>query len=134
LVLVVERHHWLTAWPIASLRDIADDRLILFDRSSSYYEPTRALFRTAGIAPARTMVLDNIEGAKPMLEHGLGVALLPRRAVIRDVAEGRLYLIKLETETPVRRPIVAYRRRDAGEVAAVVNVLRFARRSVGGRN
>jgi DNA-binding transcriptional LysR family regulator len=42
-----------------------------------------------------------------LVERGLGVALLPRLAVIRDVAESRRYLIQLETETPVLRPIVA---------------------------
>jgi DNA-binding transcriptional LysR family regulator len=134
IVLVVERHHWLTASPMASLRDIAEDRLILFDQSSSYYELTRTLFRTAGIIPTRTMELDNIEAAKRMVERGLGVALLPRQAVIRDVAEGRLYLIPLETETPVRRPIVAHRRRDAAEIAVVINFLRIARQSVGVRS
>lgn len=131
IVLVVERQHWLTASPVASVRDIAEDCLILFDRASSYYELTHSLFRTAGIVPVRTMELDNIEAAKRMVERGLGVAFLPRQAVIRDVAEGRLYLISLETDTPIRRPIVAYRRRDAADEAAVVNFLRIARQAIG---
>ena len=58
-------------------RDVGVDRLrearlILFDRTSSYYELTNALFREAGVAPRGVMELDNIDAAKQMVEAGPG--------------------------------------------------------------
>jgi DNA-binding transcriptional LysR family regulator len=55
-----------------------------------------------------------------MVERGLGVALLPRTAVSREVAAGELSRVELAGGTPMRRSIVAMRRRDAGEPAGVV--------------
>ena len=40
----------------------------------------------AGVAPRPAMELDNIEAAKKMVEEGLGVALLPRMSVGRELA------------------------------------------------
>ena len=72
------------------------------------------------------MELDNIEAAKRMVERGLGVALLPRSAVADDVADGRLRLVRITDGAPVRRPIVALRRRDATPLASVDAFLRVA--------
>jgi DNA-binding transcriptional LysR family regulator len=66
------------------------------------------------------MELDNIEAAKKMVERGLGVALLPRTAVSREVLAGELSRVELAGGTPMRRSIVAMRRRDAGQPAGVV--------------
>jgi DNA-binding transcriptional LysR family regulator len=66
------------------------------------------------------MELDNIEAAKKMVEHGLGVALLPGTAVAREVAGGTLEPVELSGVAPIRRSIVAMRRRDAGEPVGAV--------------
>src|SRR5919107_1630259 len=57
--------------------DVVAEGLVVFDRASSYYELTQALFVGAGVPPRMIMELDNFEAAKKMLEEGLGVALLP---------------------------------------------------------
>jgi DNA-binding transcriptional LysR family regulator len=131
LVLVVPRQHWLGPHNEASLEDIVDDRLILFDRESSYYEMTEAMFRSAGIKTPRMMELDNLEAAKRMVEHGLGVALLPRVAVIRDVAEGRMRLVSPIDGPAAHRQIVAFRRRNVSQPSAVANFLQIAQRVAG---
>ena len=64
------------------------EQLIFFDHDSSYFEQTHALLRNAGIRELRTMEVDNIEAAKRMVEHRLGVAFLPRTAVVRSVSTG----------------------------------------------
>jgi DNA-binding transcriptional LysR family regulator len=77
LVLVVEpQHPFATAKRIA-MDAVGHEQLILFDRTSSYYELTSALFRQAGVVPVGVMELDNIEAAKKMVQQGFGVALLP---------------------------------------------------------
>jgi DNA-binding transcriptional LysR family regulator len=112
LVLVVDPQHRFTEKGSAELAEIGREQLILFDHASSYYELTQSLFRNAGIREFQAIELDNIEAAKRMVEHRLGVAFLPRTAVVRSVAAGYLCLIEVEDSPEIQRPIVALRRRD----------------------
>jgi DNA-binding transcriptional LysR family regulator len=112
LVLVADPRH-----PLARRRRIApsqlgDARLILFDRTSSFYDLTRNLFRQAGRPPRGVMELDNIDAAKRMVLAGLGVALLPRTAVNDELAGGRLRAIDVVGTPPIERRIVAVRQRE----------------------
>ncbi|QIN83551.1 hypothetical protein GBA63_13575 [Rubrobacter tropicus] len=125
LVLVVDPGHRFTRRGTASLAEVGEEQLIFFDQSSSYFEQTHALLRDAGIRELRTMEVDNIEAAKRMVEHRLGVAFLPRTAVVRSVSSGNLSLISVEENPEMRRSIAALRRRDApmsGPVAAFLEV------------
>src|SRR5438309_8677114 len=92
----------------------------MFDRTSSYYEVTMAAFLSAGVTLPGLMELDNIEAAKKMVEHGLGVALLPRTAVAREATAGALKPVELTGAAPMTRSIVAMRRRDASEPSGAV--------------
>lgn len=127
LVFVATPDHPFAARGRIGLEEIARDRLILFDRTSSYYELTNAMFREAGVAPQGVIELDNIDAAKKMVESGLGVALLPRTAVSTELASGSLRAVTIAGALPIRRRIVAIRRRDAGPpvgpVAAFYEVL-----------
>ena len=60
------------------------------------------------------MELDNIDSAKQMVGQGLGIALLPHTSVASELADGRLRAIDIEGAAPIRRRIVAIRRRDIG--------------------
>ena len=128
LVLVVEPGHPFAATGTVGIERVAEARLILFDRTSSYYDLTNALFRQAGVAPRGVMELDNIDAAKQMVGQGLGVALLPHTAVAAELADGRLRAVTVEGTEVIRRRIVAVRRRDlgppTGTVAAFFGVLR----------
>src|ERR671917_1917855 len=125
MVLVVDRGHRFTATGVADLAEIGGEQLILFDNSSSYYEQTQALFRNAGLRELRTLEVDNIEAAKRMVEHRLGVAFLPRTAIVRSVSAGNLALISVQENPGMTRSIVALKRRDvpsSGPVAAFLEV------------
>jgi len=73
------------------------------------------------------MELDNIDAAKQMVGQGLGVALLPHTSVASELGDGRLRAIDIEGAAPIRRRIVAIRRRDigppSGPVAGFFDVL-----------
>ena len=131
LLLVVSRRHPFASRTRVRMDELASDRLILFDRASSYHELTSALFREAGVVPASVLELDNVEAAKKMVQQGLGVALLPRMALEAELRSRSLRPVRLIGAQPVRRPIVALRRRDAGEpigpVAGFLETLRDAR-------
>ncbi len=120
LVLVVLPTHAFAARGRVRVDDLARENLVTFDRASSYNELTQALFREAGVAPRGVIELDNVEGAKRCVLRGLGVALLPRQAVDGDLASGRLRAVAIAGARPIRRRIVAIRRRDAGPVPSAV--------------
>jgi DNA-binding transcriptional LysR family regulator len=98
----------------ARLADLTGEVLVLFGRSSSFLEFTTATFRQAGVLPNSVLELDNLEAAKKMVECGLGVSLVPASTVAAELASGTLARIELVDAAPVRREIVAVRRRDAG--------------------
>jgi DNA-binding transcriptional LysR family regulator len=113
IVLVVHPDHRFAAERSIAVQELGAERLILFDRTSSYFVLTSAFFREAGVVPRGVMELDNVDATKKMVEHGLGIAFLPYTAVRGELADGSLQEVAIEGYEPVRRPIVALRRRDA---------------------
>jgi len=53
-----------------------------------------------------------VDATKKMVEHGLGIAFLPYTAVRAELAAQTLREVAIEGYEPVRRQIVAIRRRD----------------------
>ena len=131
LVLVVHPAHPFADRGEAKLAELAEQHFILFDRASSYHELATALFLEAGIVLRGSMELDNIDSAKKMVEQGLGVAFLPQISIADEVRSGALRVVRLVDRSPSRRPIVAARRRDAGEplgaTSAFLDLLREMR-------
>jgi DNA-binding transcriptional LysR family regulator len=131
LVLVVPPDHPFTKRKEVGVADVGQERLIFFDRSSSYYELTQGFFLSLGVSPREVMELDNVEAAKKMVEGRLGIALLPRTAVARELATGTLRLVKVGDGPRLAQHIVAIRRRDlgpaSGPVAAFLELARHAR-------
>lgn len=134
LVLVASRHHPFAERGRVRLVELADDRLILFDRASSYYELTSSLVRQAGVVPESVIEVDNVEAAKKMVIEGLGVALLPRMALASELRARTLLPVRITGAPPVRRPIVAIRRSDAGApVGPIADFLALLQRGRAGR-
>jgi DNA-binding transcriptional LysR family regulator len=120
LVLVTSPDHAFTKRRSVTMAEVAQQKLIMFDRTSSYYEITQAAFVSSGTMLHGLMELDSIEAAKKMVERGLGVALLPRTAVAREVESHTLRAIRMKDAPPMHNSIVAYRRRDAGKPEGIV--------------
>ena len=117
LILVVDPGHPFAAEGRIRMKDLANEQLVQFDRTSSYHDLTSALFVTAGVSPAGRMELDNIDAAKKMVEQGFGVALLPQTSVADELEAGTLAEVEVVDASPVRRKIVAITRRDDGPPA-----------------
>jgi DNA-binding transcriptional LysR family regulator len=120
LVLVCAPDHRFSKRRNVLMEEVAREKLIMFDLTSSYYEITQAAFLSAGVKLRGLMELDSIEAAKKMVERGLGVALLPRTAVAREVEGKTLRLVRMKDAPPMYQSIVAYRRVDAGKPEGVV--------------
>ena len=110
LLLVARPDHPFAVAGAVDVSEISQAQLILFDRTSSYYDVTNALFRVAGVVPRGVTEVDNIEAAKRMVERGLGVALLPGTAIADSLSGGLLSEIRLAGTGTIRRRIVAVER------------------------
>jgi DNA-binding transcriptional LysR family regulator len=115
LLLVVPPSHEFATMGSIEVDNLTGVTLVLFDRTSSYYDLTNTLFRSAGVIPRSTIELDNIEAAKQVVRHGLGVALLPVTAIAADVAQGLLRVVPIRDMLPTRRRMVAARRAGAAD-------------------
>lgn len=120
LVLVCAPDHAFATRRSVTMAEVTNQKLIMFDRTSSYYEITHSAFVAAGARLKRYMELDSIEAAKKMVERGLGVALLPATAVVREVEGHDLSRVKVRDAPPMYNSIAAFRRRDAGRPEGVV--------------
>ena len=120
LVLVCAPDHPFTKRRAVAMADVAAQKLIMFDRTSSYYEITQSAFLSAGLKLRGLMELDSIEAAKKMVERGLGVALLPGTAVAREASGRTLRVVAMKDAPPMHNSIVVFRRRDAGEPEGIV--------------
>jgi DNA-binding transcriptional LysR family regulator len=114
VLLVVSAHHRFAEKHRVRIEDLANERLILFDRLSSYHDMTSAMFRSAAVVPRSVMEMDNVEAAKKMVQLDLGVAFLPRMALTDEFRSGSLRSIRIVGVRPLWQPVVAMRRRDAG--------------------
>jgi DNA-binding transcriptional LysR family regulator len=123
LVLVAPPDHPFALTGVVDVSEISHAQLILFDRTSSYYDVTNALFRVAGVIPRGVTEVDNIEAAKRMVERGLGVALLPGTAVADALSAGSLREIELAGTATIRRRIVAVERLDARPTSPFIDTL-----------
>ena len=120
LVLVCAPDHPFVRRKSVTLAEVTNEKLIMFDRTSSYYEITQSAFVSSGVRLRRFMEMDSIEAAKKMVERGLGVALLPRTSVDREVEAATMSRVRLRGAPHMYNHIAAFRRRDAGPPDGVV--------------
>jgi DNA-binding transcriptional LysR family regulator len=123
LLLVARPDHPFAIAGAVDVSEISSAQLILFDRTSSYYDVTNALFRIAGVVPRGVTEVDNIEAAKRMVERGLGVALLPGTAIADSLSAGVLREIELAGTGTIRRRIVAVERLGARPASPFLTTL-----------
>ena len=111
----------------ASIYEVAQEPLILYDRESSYFVLINQVCRAAGISPRVEMTLDSIEATKHLVELGMGVSFLPRSGVRHEVERGSLCLIPLTEGHQVSLPTAVMVRRAqhySPAVLAFMDVLR----------
>ena len=111
VVLVTSPRHPFVERGVTTIEEVGRQRLIMFNRGSSYYMLVHNALREAGVLVSPTMELDNMEATKKMVEEGLGIAILPKVAVEEEVQRQELRQIQVQGMTMPRREIaVIYRR------------------------
>lgn len=95
LSLVVGRKHRFAGKRTVNAGDLDNERWVLFERGASIRRATDSFFKTVGIKPAKALESNDTYFVKLMVEHGLGVSLMPAWAVEEEVASGRLSKVRI---------------------------------------
>jgi DNA-binding transcriptional LysR family regulator len=78
------------------VRDLAPRRLLMREQGAGTRAFVDAALRAAGVHPVETLEVASLEALKRMAEAGVGVAVVPRIAVEREAAQGRLHALELD--------------------------------------
>jgi DNA-binding transcriptional LysR family regulator len=95
LILIVGHSHHLASKQIATVEEIERERLILFEQGASIRRATEEFFKRVGISPVLALESNDTYFIKLMVEHGLGISLLPSWAVRDEVAAGKLSQLRV---------------------------------------
>jgi len=104
LVLVVGRKHRLAGRQAVAVREIEKERFILFERGASIRRATDELYNRIKLQPTLALESNDTYFVKLMVEHGMGVSLLPAWAVKDEVEAGKLAYLRIKGHS-VRRSV-----------------------------
>src|SRR5205085_2308865 len=76
--------------------DLRRERFILFEQGASIRRATDAFFKRVDLAPALALESNDTYFIKLMVEHGLGVSLMPSWAVREEAEARRLALLRVK--------------------------------------
>ena len=102
LVLVCAPQHPLAKFQKTSIKKLAGEPLVGFDRDIPTRKETDRVLRRHGIDARYVMELDNVEVMKRVVEIGLGLAILPEQVVRPEVKGGTLAVVQLSDEVFLR--------------------------------
>src|SRR4051812_87483 len=93
LVLLVPPSHRLADRRQVSMEDIAEERVVAHNDPSPARERVIRLFEEHRVPLRMVISLPSLDGIKRAVELKLGVALLPRRCAITEIASGQLVAV-----------------------------------------
>ncbi|HKX84995.1 MAG TPA: LysR substrate-binding domain-containing protein, partial [Pyrinomonadaceae bacterium] len=96
LVLVVGRKHTLSSKKHALVDHLQQERWILFERGASIRRATDEFFKAIAVEPEKALESNDTYFIKLMIEHGLGISLLPSWAVREEVRNGKLATVRVD--------------------------------------
>ena len=96
LVLVVGKKHRLAEKSEVSIRELEKERWILFERGASIRRATDAFFKKVRVEPETALESNDTYFVKWMIQHGLGVSLMPSWTVREEVEGARLALLRIK--------------------------------------
>jgi DNA-binding transcriptional LysR family regulator len=93
LTLLVPPTHRLATRRQVTMEDVASEPVVAHNDPSPARERVLRLFEQRHIALNMVIALPSLDGIKRAVEMELGVALLPRRCAITEIASGRLVAV-----------------------------------------
>ena len=77
------------------MNDIKGERFILFEQGASIRRSTDAFFKRVSLSPDLALESNDTYFIKLMVEHGLGLSLMPSWAVREEALAGRLAWLRV---------------------------------------
>src|SRR6476620_9730303 len=96
LVLVVGKKHKLSSRKNVSIGEIEKERWILFERGASIRRATDDFFKNVRVKPEKALESNDTYFVKLMVEHGLGISLMPSWSVKEEVRSGKLAQLRIK--------------------------------------
>ncbi len=96
LVLVVSKKHRLAKETEIFVKHLEKERWILFERGASIRRATDDFFKKVKIEPETALESNDTYFIKLMIEHGLGVSLMPSWAVREETKNDKLAQIRIK--------------------------------------
>jgi DNA-binding transcriptional LysR family regulator len=93
LVLLVHPEHPLASRRQVTMEQLATEPVVAHNDPSPARERVLRLFEQKHIALKMVIALPSLDGIKRAVEMKLGVALLPRRCAVTEIADGRLVAV-----------------------------------------
>jgi DNA-binding transcriptional LysR family regulator len=95
LVLIAAPGHEWAAQRRIEPADLAERPLLVYERRSSTFQIIERMLLEAGVFPRMVMEMDHLGAVAAMVRAGLGLAIVPRWAVLGDVNAGRLLALSI---------------------------------------
>jgi len=109
LVLLVPPSHALAKRKQVPMEDVALEPVVAHNDPSPARERVLRLFESKHIPLQMVISLPSLDGIKRAVEMNLGVALLPRRCAIAEIANGRLVAIPVAGVSRKRQVMIVCR-------------------------
>ncbi|MED4603763.1 LysR family transcriptional regulator [Paenibacillus validus] len=122
--LVAAPKHPLAQCPSLHLYDLKNEPLLISERESNSSYMIHNLFREHGLPIRISMELNHFDAVKRMVMAGNGIAFLPSIVVDQDVEAGKLVVLPLHLNRPIRREISLIFRKTRIEHQALVELMR----------
>src|SRR5262250_640811 len=110
LVLLVPPTHRLAKRKQVAMEDICEEFIVAHNDPSPARERVLRLFEERHVPLKMVISLPSLDGIKRAVEMKLGVALLPRRCAITEIASGRLVAVPVAGVSRKRQVMVVCRK------------------------
>ena len=117
LVLLVPPSHELAGRRQVAMEDIAQEPVVAHNDPSPARERVLRLFEQHHVALNMVISLPSLDGIKRAVELKLGVALLPRRCAITEIASGRLVAVPVGGVSRKRQVMLVCRKAHRSHAA-----------------
>src|SRR5262249_22063724 len=117
LVLLVPPTHRLAKRKQVAMEDICEEFIVAHNDPSPARERVLRLFEERHVPLKMVISLPSLDGIKRAVEMKLGVALLPRRCAITEIANGRLVAVPVVGVSRRRQVMLVCRKAQRSHAA-----------------
>src|SRR6478735_2308780 len=117
LVLLVPPSHELAGRKQVAMEDVAHEPVVAHNDPSPARERVLRLFEEHHVPLRMVISLPSLDGIKRAVELKLGVALLPRRCAVTEIAHGRLVAVPIAVVSRKRQVMLVCRKAHRSHAA-----------------